>query len=94
MNAAHLRDASEPPQDRSKPPGNGNGVHGYRLDALEKRLEKLESNLGDINNRTIAIESKLDNVATKNYVLWIFVVTMGVSIFGLLGHLLIRNLSN
>ena len=65
----------------------------HRLSELERRMDNLEGTVKSINDTVIEINTKLDGVASKSYVLTIFAVTGGVALLSILGHLLVRVMS-
>ena len=62
--------------------GNGNLV-GHRLAELERRMEKIEGAVGGINDLCIQMNAKLDEKASKSYVLTIFALTGGLAVLSL-----------
>lgn len=87
------------PQTPSGPPqssGNngGSSLVEHRLSELERRMNNLEGTVKSINDTVIEINTKLDDVASKTYVLTIFAVTGGLALLSILGHLLVRVLSS
>ena len=94
---------SEPTPIRSSapagaPPPTSNGGNGgltrHRLEELEQRMGMVEGKVDDLRNTCTRIETKLDNVGTKSYVLWILGGTSAVLVLSLVGHLLIRSFSS
>ena len=83
-------------QPRGQPSnGNGGGNGGlvnYRLSELERRMEKLEDVVSSINDICIQMNEKLDEKASKSYVLTIFALTGGVLILSFVGHVILRSL--
>jgi len=73
--------------------GNGNGVlTSHRLTELERRMGIVESKVDNLVNTCTRIETKLDTVASKSYVLWIFGGTSAVLVLTLVGHAVVRTL--
>ena len=76
---------------------NGNGGNGtlvrYRLGELERRMGVLEDKVDRLIVTCTEINGKLSDLASKSYVLQIFVVTAAVLVLTLVGHLLIRSMT-
>ena len=70
--------------------GDGGGVTGFRLGELERRMGVIEGKVDDLTNTCTRIETKLNELASKSYVLWIFGGTAAVIILSILGHMLLR----
>ena len=72
--------------------GDGNGgLTRYRLDELERRMGVLENKVDDLTKAGARIETKLNDMPGKSYVLWIFGGTAAVLILSLVGHAVIRS---
>ena len=75
--------------------GNGN-LTRHRLNDLERRMEKLESKVDDLIGLCTRLDEKLNEVASKSYVLRILcvtvVVTVGGSLATIVGHAIMRTL--
>ena len=103
MDGEVLRSRNQPNGgDDASPPGdthrrgsdsNGNGVHGFRLNELERRVGTLEGKVDRINDLCVKIETKLDTLATTAFVWKIFAGTVVLAVATFLGHLMIRILS-
>ena len=88
-------DAEDPPGGAGTSGGNGNGgLTRHRLTELERRMGTLEGKVDDLGNTCTKIETKLDEIASKSYVLWIFGVTTAVLVLSLVGHLVIRTVGS
>lgn len=89
----HLRpiDAEDPPGGSGTGGGNG-GLTRHRLSELERRMGTLEGKVDDLAVTCAEIKTKLDEIASKSYVLWIFGGTAAALVLSLVGHLLIRAL--
>ena len=75
--------------------GNGDGgddIAVYRLDQMEHRLRQIEADVKSINETVVKVNTKMDALATKEYVLTIFGITGGFAILTFIGHLLLRTL--
>ena len=95
MRSPHLKsvDTEDPPGEAGSGGGNGNGgLTRYRIGELERRMGVLEDRVHEIGNTCTRIETKLDEVAQKSYVLWIFGVTAAVLVLSIVGHVFIRGL--
>lgn len=91
----HAVDTEDPPGGSGTGGRNGNGgLARYRLDELERRMGTLEGEVRELVTKCTRIETKLDEIASKSYVLWIFVGTVAASIVTIVGHLLIRTLTS
>lgn len=84
-------DAEDPPGGAGTSGGNG-GLTRHRLNELERRMGTLEGKVDDLVVTCAEIKTKLDEIASKSYVLWIFGGTAAVLILSLAGHLMIRTL--
>ena len=87
--------ASINPEARIGGPNDGDGNGGlvrHRLYDLERRMGVLESKVDDLAITCTRIETKLSDIASKSYVLWVFGVTTGILLVSLVGHALIRSL--
>ncbi len=69
--------------------GNGN-LTRHRLNDLERRMEKLESKVDDLIGLCARIDEKLNEVASKSYVLRILCVTVVVTIGGSLATVIVH----
>ena len=95
MPSPHLQsvDAEDPPGEAGSGGRNGNGgLTRYRIGELERRMGVLEGRVREIGDTCTRIETKLDDVAKKSYVLWIFGGTAAVLVLSLVGHAFIRGL--
>jgi len=75
--------------------GNGGGdgrLTEHRLTELERRMSALEEKADSIRDSCTRIETKLDGMASKTFVLTIFGLTGGGLLISLIGHLLIRSI--
>lgn len=91
----HPVDAEDPPGGAGTSGGNGNGgLTRHRLNELERRMGTLEGKVDDLVVTCAEIKTKLDEIASKSYVLWIFGGTAAVLILSLVGHLMIRTLGS
>ena len=75
--------------------GNGNGdsrLANYRLGELERRMDTIEGKADDLISRAVKIEERLNEVATKSYVLWVVIIVAGGSFATLVGHLIVRSM--
>ena len=88
---SHLHALQTPPKQGGTNGGNGNLV-GHRLAELERRMEKIESAVSSINPLCIEMNTKLDEKASKSYVLTIFAFTGSLAVLSLVGHAIIRTL--
>ena len=89
--------ASINPEARIGGPNDGDGNGGlvrHRLNDLERRMGVLESKVDDLAITCTRIETKLSDIASKSYVLWVFGVTTGILLVSLVGHALIRSLGS
>ena len=71
--------------------GNGNLIR-HRLNELERRMGVLESKVDTLAITCTRIETKLGDIASKSYVLWVFGVTAAVLLLSVVGHMFIRSL--
>lgn len=84
-------ETEEPPVGARSGGGDGNGsLVRHRLAELEKRIERIEDSVRSIKDLCIEMNTKLDEKASKSYVLTIFGVTGGVAVFTFIGHVLLR----
>ena len=74
--------------------GGNNGVIDHRLKELERRAEKLENKIDSMNNLLIEINTKMDEKASKSWILFWVATAFGGAILTLLAHVIIRNLAN
>ena len=75
--------------------GNGNGgLTRHRLSELERRMGVVEGKVDELVTTCTRIETKLDEIASKSYVLRIFGGTAVVLILSIVGHVLIRTLTS
>ena len=72
--------------------GNGNLVN-YRLNQLEEKVGKIEETLQSVNQLCIKIDTKLDEKASKSYVLTTFSVALVVAVTTIIAHVIIRYIS-
>ena len=70
------------------------GLHQFRLDSLEKRIETLETDAKTLLIDTATIKARLDTMPTQANVYWLFAGALIVNFVTLVGHLLIRSLSS
>ena len=81
------------PQRQIPTNGNGGGNGGvleHRVTEIERRLSVVESDLKQINNTCIEINTKLEDLATNSFVWKIFAGMLGLVLLSLVGHALIR----
>ena len=83
---------TSPPQ--TTPPAPGGNGNGNRLTELERRMTALEAGMKTINDTVIEINTKMDGLASKSYVLTIFGMTGGLAVLTFIGHVLIRTLGS
>ena len=81
--------------DTKRPlPENGDGGDGgrtnHRLKELERRAQNIENKINGMNITLTEINTKMDEKASKSYVLGWALGTFALAILTLLGHLLIR----
>lgn len=76
---------SEPPRSRE----NGN-VTQFRVQELERRVAGAEHTLADVQQRVIAIEERMKEVATKSQVAYLVAIVAGLAVFTILGHVALR----
>lgn len=69
------------------------GVHHFRLESLEKRVDGLEGDVKKLLVDTTEIKAKMGGLATASDVYKWFAVALVLNFVGLVGHLLIRTLS-
>ena len=90
-------------------PGQGNGSSNgaltrHRLDDLERRMSGVETKVDDLRNTSTRIETKIDgmkelletklnNMADRSYVLRWFGITVALLALTLVGHLILRSLT-
>ena len=55
-------------------------------------MDGLETTVKSINDLCIEINTKLDERASKSYVLTIFAATGGVAVLSFIGHILLRSI--
>ena len=73
--------------------GNGNGaLIQFRLVDLERRAEVLERKVDDVKDIVIRIETKMDGLAPKSYVLWFNGGIVALALLTIIGHLLIKSM--
>lgn len=97
MTPRHLQavDTEDPPGGSGTGGRNGNGgLTRYRLDEVERRMGTLEGEVRELVATCTRIETRLDEIAGKSYVLWIFGGTAAAFIVTIAGHLLIRILAS
>ena len=83
-------------QDRP-PGGGGNGNGGlvkHRLEELERRMTRLEEKVDTLAGTCTRIDTKMDDIASKSYVLRAFGYTAALLVVTVVGHLLIRTLQS
>lgn len=74
--------------------GNGSGeLTRHRLSELERRMGVVEGKVDELVKTCTRIETKLDEIASKSYVLRVFGMTVAVLILSIVAHLLIRTLT-
>lgn len=73
---------------------NGNGGNGgvidYRLRELERRVERLENKIDEMNDLLIEINTKMNEKASKSWILYTVLGTIGVAILSVFIHIGIR----
>ena len=74
--------------------GNGDKLVDHRLTELERRMAALETGVKTINDTVIEINTKMDGLASKSYVLTIFGMTGGLAVLTFIGHLLLRSIGS
>ena len=78
-------------------PSTGNNSNGgltnHRLSELERRMGVIEGKVDDLVKTCERIEEKLNQTASKSYVLWIFGGTASVGALTIVGHMFVRTLS-
>lgn len=62
----------------------------HRLKDLERRVRILENKLDEVKEMCIRIETKMDSLASKSYVLWFTVGIAFLALLSIFGHMLIR----
>ena len=72
--------------------GNGGDLTNHRLGELERRMAQIEATAKQINDLCIEMNTKLDEKASKTYVLTIFGVTGGLAVLTFIGHVMLRAL--
>ena len=90
-NVTHLR----PPTAGRSNGGNGggSGVVNHRLSDLERRIGILENKLDEVKKMCIRIETKMDSLASKSYILWFTFSVVFSVLLSIFGHMMIRILS-
>ena len=78
-------------QTASGDSGDG-GPTNYRLDDLDRRVSNLENRMAETKDICIKIDTNINHLATKSFVLWIIVIAVALPFLTILGHLLIRQL--
>ena len=91
-NVTHIRPPT--PGGSNEGNGGGGGVVNHRLTDLERRVGILENKLDEVKEMCIRIETKMDSLASKSYVLWFTVGIVLVALMSIFGHMLIRILSS
>lgn len=71
--------------------GNGN-LTRHRLKDLERRMETLEGKVDDLIGLCTRLDEKLNEVASKSYVLWILCGTIGALLATVIIHAVMRTL--
>ena len=72
--------------------GNGNGnLTTYRLERLEQRVYDVEKELKEIGKLLAKIDTKIDSLAERSYVLKWFGVALAISIMTLIAHIVLRS---
>ena len=64
----------------------------HRLKDLERRMETLEGKVDDLIGLCTRLDEKLNEVASKSYVLWIFCGTVGTLLATVIIHAVMRTL--
>ena len=85
-----------PPRKRSEPSDNGHNeaTNHYRLNEVERRLSTAERDVKAMQEILTRIETKIENVATKEYV-WRWLAGTILVLFLTLGfHIILRYLSS
>ena len=79
--------------------GGGNPPVLFRLAALEQRFGKLEDKVGQVEGRVgdlavvmARIETRMDSLASRQFVTWHLVATVASVLFSIAMHIAIRNL--
>ena len=90
-NLRHIPSGEPPPQSMGgSDGGNGGGLVNHRLGDLERRMGKLEASVNSINETVIKIDTKMDSVANKAYMMKTFGVTGLIALLTLVAHIAIR----
>lgn len=80
-----------PPTPSEPPPARENGtVLQFRVQELERRVGGTEDTLADVQQRVIAIEERMREVATKSQVAYLVAIVAGLAILTILGHVALR----
>ena len=86
-------ETEDPPSGAGSGGGNGNGgLTRYRLEELERRMTGVEGKVDLLINTCTKIETRMDELASKSYILRVFGATAAVLVLSLVGHLLILTL--
>ena len=83
MSPPRLRsvETEDPPSAPGSGGGGGNGgLTRHRLDELERRMNGVEGELRQLNTTCTRIETKMDEIASKSYVLKAFGITVALLI--------------
>lgn len=72
--------------------GNGRDLINYRLNELERRMNAVEGKLDKINDTCKKIDTKMDSMASKAFVLTYYGVTLATLIATFIGHIILRSI--
>ncbi len=93
----HLVLAEDPKSSPGASSGNGSGNGGlinHRLKELERRMDSVEGKIDNLNTTTTEIKTKLENLASKNFVSTTLVVTVILIILSLVGHIFLNSMGS
>ena len=88
-----------PGKQPSTNPTNGNGGGGnggvinHRLGDLERRMELLEGKIDALSTICTQISTKLNGMATEAFVWKTFAGAIGVAVFTLIAHVMLRSMT-
>lgn len=98
MGESNLADFPEGRPVRSPPTGsprNGNGgqLINHRLTDLERRMGVVESEIKNLTKVCVQINTKMDSLANKSMVAWVFGGVAVISVATIITHAILRFLS-
>ena len=87
------RDTTDPYSQKPTADNGRNGASHQRLTDLERRANALEHNVQTLLTTTTEIKTRLETVATKDYVLYSVIIVTLISFLTIVAHVMLKSVS-